>query len=100
MSPLGDMQGDLVDMELHRLAVGEGQGQASADATRRADRTEQISALVSLISRLARPRAAPSPLANQTVLLADTRLVLEPDLDGLSTSYRTDMRLERAREVF
>jgi len=97
---LGDGAGDLVDVELHRLGVGEGQRQSRADAPGRADRPEQIGAFVALVRRLARPRAAPGPLPNQAVLLADAGFVLEPDLDGLAASYTADMGLERAREVF
>ena len=100
MGALGDVEGDLVNVELHRFGVGEGKRQAGTNATRRADRAKQIGALVPLIGGLDRPRATPGPLANQAVLLADTCFILKPDLDGLPTSYSADMSLERARKVF
>ena len=68
-------------MGLHGLGVGEGQGEGRADAARWADGAEQIGALVALVGRLPRPRAAPGPLPDEAVLLADPGLVLEPDLD-------------------
>jgi len=97
---LGDVAGDLVDVELHCLGIGEGQRQASADAPGRADRPEEIGTLVALVRRLARPRAAPGPLPDEAILLADAGFVLEPDLDGLAAGYPADMGFERAREVF
>ncbi|KAF0131101.1 MAG: hypothetical protein FD152_2073 [Xanthobacteraceae bacterium] len=100
MGALADVAGDLVDVELHRLGVGEGQRQSGADAPGRADRAEEIGALVALVRRLARPRAASGPLPDQAVLLADASFVLEPDLDGLAAGYPADMGFERAREVF
>ena len=100
MGALRDCPGDLVEMGLHGVGIGEGHGERRADAACRADRPEQIGAFVALVRRLARPRAAPGPLPNQAVLLADAGFVLEPDLDGLAASYPADMGLERAREVF
>ena len=87
-------------MELHGLGVGEGQGERRADAARRADGAEQVGALVALVGRLARPRAAPGPLPDEAVLLADPGLVLEPDLDRRALGQVGEMRLQRAREVF
>lgn len=100
MSALGDVERDLVDVELHGLGVGEGQCQSRPDAARGADCAEEIGALVALVGGLDRPRAAPGPLPDEAVLLADARFVLEPDLDGLAAGYGPDMGLERAREVF
>jgi hypothetical protein len=87
-------------VELHRLGVGEGQRQSGADAPGRAHRAEEPGALVALVRRLARPRAASCPLPDQAVLPADAGFVLEPDLDGLAAGYPADMGFERAREVF
>ena len=78
----GDGAADLAEMGLHGLGVGEGHGEGRADAARGADGAEQIGALVALVGRLPGPGAAPGPLADETVLLADARLVLEPDLDS------------------
>ena len=84
MSAFGDGAGDLVEVQLHRLSVGEGQGQRCASAAGRADRTKQIGAFIALVGGLARPRSAPRPLPDDAVLLADAGLILEPDLDGLA----------------
>ena len=97
---LGDMKGDLIDVHLHRRGVGDGQRERRADASGRADRAEQIGALVALIGRLARPRAALGPLADDAVLLADAGFILEPDLDRLALGYPREMGRKRAGEVF
>lgn len=96
---LGDSGGNLVDVELHGLGIGEGQRQAGTDAPGRADGAEQIGAFVALVGGLYRPCAASGSLPNQAVLLADASLVLEPDLDRLSTGYAADMSFEQARDV-
>ncbi len=80
---LGDGAGDLVEVQLHRLSVGEGQRQGRPRAAGRADRPEQVGALVALVGRLSRPRSASRPLPHEAVFLADPCLVLEPDLDRL-----------------
>src|SRR5215216_6279448 len=67
---------DLVEMELHGLAVGIGHGERGAGCARRADGAEQIGALVALVGGLARARAAPRPLPHEAVLLADAGFVL------------------------
>jgi hypothetical protein len=97
---LGDMEGDLVDVELHHVGVGEGQRQRSADAPRRADRPKEIGALIALVGGLAGSRPLARPLPDDAVLLADAGLILEPDLDGLAPGYMADVGRERAREVF
>src|SRR5215203_6537244 len=89
-----------VEVKLHGVSVGEGQRQARADAAHRADGAKQISALVTLIGGLRRPCSAPRPLAKAAVLLADARLVLEPDLDGSVAHYAAEMGRENAGEVF
>ena len=86
-------------MELHGLGVCERQCETGADAPCRADRAEQVGALVALVGRLDRPRAAPGPLAHEAVLLADAGFVLKPDLDPLTAGYVADMGVERAGEV-
>lgn len=95
-----DMQGDLVDVELHGLGVGERQDQTRPDASCRTDGAEQIGRLVALVGRLAGPSAAPCPLPHDAVLLTDPSLVLEPDLDLLLARHARQMGSERAREVF
>src|SRR5947208_15578764 len=76
------------------------QGQRRACASSRTDRAEQVRALVALISGLARARSAFCPLPHEAILLADPRLVLEPDLDGFSRCDAGQMDPQRGREVF
>ena len=87
-------------MKLHHVGVGVGQGERGANAAGGADRAEQIGVVVSLVSRLCGPRSAPSPLANEAVLLADPGLVLEPYLDRRRLGQAFKMSLQRPREVF
>jgi len=96
----GDGAGYLLEVKLHGVSVGEGQRQARADAAHRADGAEEIGALVALIGGLCGPGSAPRPLADAAVLLADARLVLEPDLDGSAVRYAAEMRRKEAGEVF
>ena len=84
MGALGDGAGDLVEVKLHGIRVGERQRQRSACATGRTDRAEEIRALIALVGGLAWPRSSSCPLPYEAVLLADPRLVLEPDLDRLA----------------
>ena len=100
MGSLDDRAGDLVEVKLHRFGVGERQGQGRARAASRTDRTEEVGALVSLICGLARPRSAPRPLPYETVLLANPRLILEPDLDGSLPRDTSQMSPQRRRKVF
>lgn len=65
MGALRAPPGDLVEMGLHSVGIGEGHGERRADAACWADRPEQIGALVALIGGLARPRRRddrPAPL--------------------------------------
>ena len=52
------------------------------------------------IGGLARPRSAPRPLPHEAVLLADPRLVLEPDLDRLSPGDAGQVGSQGGGEVF
>lgn len=87
MSTFDEVEGDLFDVEMHRLRFGEGQNHAGSNAAGGTDRAERIGALVALVGELDRPHAAPRPLADQTILLADARQVPE-------------MGRERGGEVF
>src|ERR1700722_17675367 len=97
---LSDIARDLVEVKLHHVGVRIGQGESRSDTASRTDRAEQISVVVSLVSRLCGPRSAPGPLAHEAVLLADPGLVLEPDLDRRCLGDALEMSLQRAREVF
>jgi hypothetical protein len=49
-------------MQLHHVGVRVGQGESRSDTASRTDRAEQISAVVSLVSRLCRPRFRAEPI--------------------------------------
>lgn len=100
VSAPGDAAADLVEMQLHGLGVGVRQRECRAFPLGRADRPEEIGALVALVGRLARPGPAPRPLPHQAVLLPDAGFVLEPDLDRLSGRYGAEMRAQGLGEVF
>ncbi len=100
VSAPGDGLGDLVKVRLHGLGVGIGERERRADAARRADGAEQIGVFVALVGWLAGSCPPPGPLPDDAVLLADPRLVLKPDLDGLVRRDMGEMRLQRLGEVF
>lgn len=100
MSAPGHCSGDLVEMGLHGVRVGEGHGERRADAPRRTDRPEQVGALIALVGGLARPGSASGPLPDEAVLLADAGLVLEPEFDRLAPGDVGEMGFQRGREVF
>jgi hypothetical protein len=84
MSASGDMAADLVEMKLHGFGVGERQRQRRTGPALRADGAEGIGALVALVSGPMRPCSALGPLSDNSVLLSDPGLILEPALDGLA----------------
>jgi hypothetical protein len=85
--------GDRDEMQVHRLGIASGQDQGRALAFLWADRTEDVGRSGALIAGRARTGAALGPPAGDLVLLADTRLVLEPNL------YRLDVDRLVARDV-
>ena len=100
MGVSGDVQGYLVEMQLHSVGVGEGQRQPCAHAPRRTDGAKEIGTLVALVRGLDRPRSPPGPLSDKAVLLADAGLVLEPDLDLPLARHAPEMCRKRPAEVF
>ena len=100
MGTPGDGAGDLLEVELHGVRVGERQRQRGSRTARRTDRAEQVGALVALVGRLAGPGAASRPLPHEAILLADPGLVLEPDLDPLSLGDAVQMGTQRDGKVF
>ncbi len=94
------MAADLVEMKLHGVGVGQRQSECCACSPRRTDGAEEIGAFIALVSRLTRPRSAPGPLSDEAVLLADARLVLEPDFDRRVGRQTRQMGAQRAWEVF
>jgi hypothetical protein len=97
---LGDVARDFVEVKLHHVGVGVGQGERGANAAGGADRAEQIGVVVALVGGLPGPRSAPGPLPNLAVLLADAGLVLKPDFHRRRLRQAFKMSLQRAREVF
>jgi hypothetical protein len=100
MGALGDMARDFVEVELHHVGVGVGQGERRPDAAGRADGAEQIGVVIALVGGLPWSRSAPGPLTNLAILLADASLVLKPDFDRRRLRQSVEMRPQRAREVF
>ena len=98
--PFGDHGRDLVEMDLHGVGPYERQGEGCADASLRADRPEQVGIVVALVGRLTWSRAAPGPLADDTVLLPDPGFVLKPDFDPPALRQMPGMSLQRCGEVF
>ena len=96
---VGDVTRDFVEVKLHRLGVGMGQGERRAEAPRRADGAEQIGVVIALISRLVGPRSASRPLPDLAIRLADASLVLKPYLDRRRFGDALEMSLQRAREI-
>jgi hypothetical protein len=97
---LGDVAGDFLEMELHRLGVGEGQRERRPDASGGTNSAEEIGALIALVGRLAGPRSSLGPLPHEAVLLSNARFILEPDLDRRRRRQAVEMNAQRAREVF
>ena len=77
-----NLRGDLGEMQVHRLGVATRHDERRAFALPRTDRAENVGRGGSLIARGAGARAAPGPTSRDLVLLADARLVGEPDLYG------------------
>ena len=100
MCALGNMAGYFFEMQLHGLGVSLRQGKSRACAASRANGTKQIGVGIALICGLARSRSSPGPLSHDAVLLADTRLILEPDLNSRCNGNALQMGLQRVSEVF
>lgn len=93
MGALRDRPGDLVEMGLHGVGIGEGHGDRRADAACGADCAKEIGVLVALIGGPARP----GRIAGQGILLADAGFVLEPELDRLALRQMAEMGLQGHR---
>ncbi|MET3354341.1 UNVERIFIED_ORG: hypothetical protein ABID33_002252 [Xanthobacter viscosus] len=87
-------------MGLHGVSICEGHDERGSDAANRTDGAEQVGALIALVRRLTRPCSAPGPLPDETVLLADARLILEPEFDRLALREMSEMSLQRRRGIF
>ena len=71
--------GDLHEMQVHRLGVAGGQDQGRTLALLRADGAEDVGGSGALVAGRTGTRAPLGPPTGDLVLLADTRLVSEPD---------------------
>ena len=100
MGASSDVARDFVEVKLHHVGIGKRERQGRADAAGRADRAEEIGAVIALVGGLSGPRSAPGPLPDQAVLLADPSFVLEPDFDRRRLGQPVEMSLQRAREIF
>ena len=74
---------DLEEMQVHRFGITGGHDEGSAFTLLRTDGSEDVGRGSALIAGCARPCAALGPSAGDLVLLADARLVLEPNFYGL-----------------
>jgi hypothetical protein len=81
-------------VKVHRFGVAPGHDERRALAVLGTDRAEDIGRGGSLVLRRARARAAFGPTSGDLVLLADARLVREPDFYGvgLDAFFAPDLR--------
>ena len=86
-----DIPADLFDVELHSLGVGMRQDEGCSRSACRTDGTEEIGAFKTLVGWLPWAGAAPCPLPGHTILLADPRLVLKPNLNWLFLWHTSEM---------
>ena len=77
-----NMAGDFFEMQLHGFGVSMRQSKCRTCAAGRTNGPKQIGVGIALIRWLARSRSTLGPLPHDAVLLADTRLILEPDLNS------------------
>ena len=94
-----NLGGDLGEMQVYRLGVATRHDERRAFALLRADRAKNIGRGGSLIARGGGARAAPGPTPRDLVLLADARLVGEPDFDraGLDALLAPDLFQARGK---
>ncbi len=92
MGTFSHSAGDLGQMSVHRLGVGEGQHEARSCGASGADGTEDVAPLV--------PRVALGPDAGESALRADPRFILEPYVQRLVPRPCGDRRRYRPGEVF
>ncbi len=83
MSAGRDGFGDFLQVQVHRLRIGIRHHDSRARLPLRAHGAEEISPFVTGIADYAGPAAFARPNPGQRALLANARLVLEPDFDRL-----------------
>ena len=91
--------GDFGQVQVHGFGVASRHDKGSALVMLEADRAEDISGGGSLIVGSAGARAAPGPAPRDLVLLADPRLVGEPDLyrAGIDALFAPDLFQARGK---
>ena len=96
-----DLGCDFGEVQIHRLGVAMRQDESCPFAVLWADGPENIARSGALIRWRRRPRATLRPTPRDLVLLADTRLVGEPDLYALRRDvlFARDF-VQARREVF
>ena len=92
-----DLGGDFGQVEAHRFAVAPRHDKRRALGVSGTDRPEDVGRCGSLVLRGAWARSALGPTPRDLVLLADTRLVGEPDLYGLAIDALLASDLFQAR---
>jgi hypothetical protein len=94
-----DLRGDLGEMQIHRLGVATRHDERRSFALLGTDRAENVGRGGSLIARGAGARAALGPTSRDLVLLADARLVGEPDFycAGLDALLAPDLVQARGK---
>ncbi len=96
-----DRLGDLDEMQVHRFGIAGGHDEGRTLALLRTNGSEDVGGSSALIAGRARSGAALGPSARDLVLLADARLILEPNLYGLDVDGLFVRDLVQARgEVF
>jgi hypothetical protein len=100
VGPRGYGPGDLGEVGVHRRGVGEGHDETGGGAALGADRAEDVGPLVAGVPRRPGSRAAPRPDPGEGALLADPRLVLEPDLERLAAGGLGERGGYRLAEAF
>src|ERR1700733_6417670 len=93
------LRADFIEMLVHRLGVGGGHDDSSANGTGRTNRPKQISRIMPIIAHHQRARTDRRPDISQRSLLTHSGLVLEPDLDWCSGGGGEKSILHQAREV-
>jgi len=95
-----DLPADLGQMQRHDFGVGGWDNEGRRGAALRTDGAEDVGPFVALVARCAGPRSTLGPDAGQRTLLADARLILEPDFDRLVLGVVGQPRRDRRSEVF
>ena len=95
-----DLAADLCEMQRQHLGVGGREDERGRGAALGAGRAEEVGPVVALIARRARPGSALGPDPGQRALLADARLVLEPDFERLVLGVVGEPRRQGRGKVF